>query len=449
MKEINTSSYLISVKLDSEEDKYMLIHGYTGAMDIVSSKVLSAISSTNTDRLSNDTIQFLLKRGYFTTWSKEEEYAHIVRLANALQKKHKILYSTFTWVITYNCNFRCPYCFEGREKKDGKAKIVFTKDRVDKAFNEMEIIQPQKELRRDVITLYGGEPLLSENKEIINYIVQEGCKRGYRFVVITNGYSIDEFMDLFLETKIYKLQITVDGSKEVHNVRRIHKDGYGTFDKIIDNIKLALSKDVHITVRMNVDGKNIEQYNELMDYFKSNSFFKSNKFYFYPAILENSVNVTSSEKEQLDFVDDKTFFEAQKDVSEQITSHYIYSIFIKSLSEGKAISFRSVSCAAQVNGYVLDPLGGIYPCWDTIGDKKHLMGNYFSGKINWNKKVLENWQNTNVGQIRPCNKCKYAILCGGGCPYRHISKANSHCKMFEEILKTAINKAYDNFSGKM
>lgn len=72
MKEINTSSYLIPVKLDSEKDKYMLIHGYTGAMDIVSSKVLSAISSTNTDRLSDHTIQFLLKRGYLNLSAMDE-----------------------------------------------------------------------------------------------------------------------------------------------------------------------------------------------------------------------------------------------------------------------------------------------------------------------------------------------------------------------------------------
>lgn len=29
------SSYIISVKLEHTDDKYMLIHGYTGAMDIV------------------------------------------------------------------------------------------------------------------------------------------------------------------------------------------------------------------------------------------------------------------------------------------------------------------------------------------------------------------------------------------------------------------------------
>lgn len=35
METLRTSSYLIPVKLEDEEDKYMLIHGYTGAIDVV------------------------------------------------------------------------------------------------------------------------------------------------------------------------------------------------------------------------------------------------------------------------------------------------------------------------------------------------------------------------------------------------------------------------------
>lgn len=35
-----TSSYLIDVKLE-HSDQYMLIHGYTGAIDLVNEKILS------------------------------------------------------------------------------------------------------------------------------------------------------------------------------------------------------------------------------------------------------------------------------------------------------------------------------------------------------------------------------------------------------------------------
>ena len=104
METLRTSSYMIPVKLEQEEGKYMLIHGYTGAMDIVSGGLLKKIKSVAKGHDFSETmLQTLLKRGYITTKTQEEEYAYVARLAKALHKKHEILDATFTWVVTYNC----------------------------------------------------------------------------------------------------------------------------------------------------------------------------------------------------------------------------------------------------------------------------------------------------------------------------------------------------------
>jgi DNA integrity scanning protein DisA with diadenylate cyclase activity len=44
---LRKSSYTISVKLDAEKDKYMLLHGYTGALDVVSEKVVKWLDNVN------------------------------------------------------------------------------------------------------------------------------------------------------------------------------------------------------------------------------------------------------------------------------------------------------------------------------------------------------------------------------------------------------------------
>lgn len=65
--ELRTSSYIIPVKLEKEKGKYLLIHGYTGAIDVVSEELLAKIESINlVNDLSEDTLQNLLKRGYIT-----------------------------------------------------------------------------------------------------------------------------------------------------------------------------------------------------------------------------------------------------------------------------------------------------------------------------------------------------------------------------------------------
>ena len=127
METLRTSSYIIPVKLESEEGKYMLIHGYTGAVDIVTEDLLEEIKNINSvSNLSSDTLQILKERGYITTKSQSEEYTYVARIAKALHRKCEVLSTVFTWVVTYNCNFRCPYCFESRKNKDGNVRIVFT-----------------------------------------------------------------------------------------------------------------------------------------------------------------------------------------------------------------------------------------------------------------------------------------------------------------------------------
>lgn len=446
MNTLRTSSYIIPVRLEGKEGKSMLIHGYTGAIDIVSEDLLEkikAISSPND--FSESTLQTLLKRGYVTTKTEEEEYAYVARMAKALHKECDILSTSFTWVVSYNCNFRCPYCFEGRDKKDGKEKLVFTKEQVDIAYETQDKIQPHRKLRKNIITLYGGEPLLAENKDVVNYIVEEGRKRGYKFVAVTNGYEIDHFLNLLSDDGIYRLQITIDGPKEIHNQRRIHYKDQNTFDKIIANIKLALDRGVKVVVRMNSDGRNIDQYTELKEYFKEKEYFNYSNFYIYLARLRDYYNITPLEHEGLNFMSPQSFNSKRVQLNatpfSQDTGYYkdIYDALINK----RAIPFRPLACKAQSGEYVFDPLGNIYPCWEAVGKKEHIKGVYSKESIVWNKEVLDRWQNTDITQRESCRHCKYALFCAGGCPYhRMLNQDKLQCAIFRNMFDLAINKAY-------
>lgn len=447
MGTLRTSSYMIPVKLESEKGKYMLIHGYTGAMDIVTEQLLEKIKSITTYHdFSESTLQTLLKRGYITTKTQDEEYEYVARIAKALHRKYDMLHSTFTWVVTYNCNFRCPYCFENRDKKDGSKQIVFTKEQVDIAYNAMEKIQPHKELRKKAITLYGGEPLMKENKEIITYIVEEGKKRGYSFVAVTNGYEIEHFLDLLEKDSIYKLQITIDGPKNIHNQRRIHYKNHNTFDKIISNARLALDKGIKVVIRMNSDSQNLELFDELKNFFQKYGFYNYPQFEFYNAILKNNDAATPEEKKQLSFLSPESFIDKQETYANIRSRSSIYNNILEALETGKPLHLKSISCAAQSNGYVLDPLGNIYPCWEVIGNNKCLEGVYRKNDITWNDKITKQWKNLDVSQRKPCKYCKYALLCGGGCPYHYLLGENISCKLYRKAFDKEVNLAYAKYN---
>lgn len=130
---LRTSSYVISVPINNEQ--HLLLHGYSGAMDIVDSYIAKALANSEqmlTDELVNtDICQQLQKRAYLTTKTKEEEQQYVARLADALHKKDALLHASFTVLITYNCNFCCPYCFEKNDAIEKLHSKVITREMVD------------------------------------------------------------------------------------------------------------------------------------------------------------------------------------------------------------------------------------------------------------------------------------------------------------------------------
>ena len=437
------SSYLISVQLEAEKSQYMLIHGYTGAIDIVEEHIAKFLESSDSFSskdipFSQETKEALIKRGYITEKTQEEEYAYVARMASALHRKDKILNSSFTLVVTYNCNFRCPYCFE---KGVTSLQSVFTHEMVDKMYNAILQIEPREQLRAKTITLYGGEPLLKENKEIIRYIIEKGKKLGFKFAAITNGYDLDSYEDMLSPDDIYHLQITIDGMKKLHNSRRVHYQGLPTFDKIINNIGMALKKGISINIRVNTDKNNFEELQTLKSLFDNLQYTGYKQFTITSALLRNySENRISKQN----FFSQKDFIEKHRKLNYKYgcQDYGIYRNLYNSIKNNKPLFFRSTFCGAQTNSYALDPFGKIYPCLEVVGATQHSIGDYSEETINWKNNTIQLWRNKNITNFAKCKHCKYALLCGSGCPAHNMNI--HHCYKIDTIVQYTANRAYSN-----
>lgn len=115
------------------------------------------------------------------------------------------------------------------------------------------------------IKWYGGEPLV--NFQSISYI-SNILKNNYKgkqisYSIVTNGYLIDDkVIEVFRRYKLTSMQITIDGPKEIHDKTRILANGDGTFDTIIENLKIAIPKlpECLFSIRVNIDKKNCYEY---------------------------------------------------------------------------------------------------------------------------------------------------------------------------------------------
>lgn len=446
------SSYTICIELENT-DKIMLIHGYTGAIDIVNKNIMISLKSNHEDlsnkkeiSFSTETWQKLKQRGYITTKTFQEEVLHVKKMADILHRQYKIGPKFFGFLVSYDCNFRCPYCYEAKISNFGNnwSKRIFNKTLVDDAYNAIFQIEKNEKLHGKSILLYGGEPLLKESRDIVEYIVEKGIALNHTFSAVTNGYDLEYYFDLLGPKKIASLQITIDGTRETHARTRIHKDNLDTFDKILTNIGEALKRDVFVSVRMNCNADNITEIEALGNTFKTVGFFKYKKFYFYNALIYDYLGQFKAENKEannLEFMEREKFVDFFKTHNTyHIEDEGFEKLITKSIETGKKLMLRSIYCGAFANSYLFDSKRNIYSCWETIGRKETIVGNFENGIVHFNSE-LNKLHSFNIGYSDKCIKCKYVFLCRGGCPIR---KKSQLCSIIPRLLTISANNAYSH-----
>ena len=453
MKDLRLSSYTISVKLEAEEDKFFLVHGYTGAIDIVEGECWRQIEHfSSNNSLSEETIRTLQKRGYLTARTPEEELQYVWKIANVLHKAQAKMKKFWSFVITYDCNFRCPYCFENKISKNGSqwTKMTFTKEMVDKAYQTMNLIEPHRELHQDEILLYGGEPCLRNNKDIVAYIIKKGIEGNYKFKIISNGYDLDYYEGLLSKDYINGIQITIDGYKTKHNMRKQHIVEGDSFDKVVSNIGMVLRKEIHVILRINIDENNSEDLVLLKKFFVENGFAESPYFYFSPAILIDTKAKCNTK--DIKFFSSEAFIKMLEDKSLVENQDFqIKNTVLACLKNRKCYKLKSTICPSQYGSYMFDPYGDIYTCLETVGQKQHSIGNYKENLIWTKEKVF--WFSKNISNMECCSKCRYALLCGGRCLAKTLYTKDkgfevTECKKFGYQFPRSINFAYNTFLNK-
>ncbi len=382
----------------------------------------------------------------------------------------------FLFLVAYDCNFRCPYCFENEISNSGKmwSRKIISQNMVNSAY---KIINSKNNENNKQITLYGGEPLLKENFDIVKYIVEKGISYGFRFNAITNGFEIDNFYDLINKDKISSLQITIDGPPRLHNKTRILASGAPTFKKIINNIKYCLrKKDVKIIVRMNFNSESTSELDEILGIFEKNNWLQNKNFIFYATpLMSNDISCNSNANKSNNHIG---LIEKSKN-KDQIVNRGQFAKHINSMKHTKtmftnlilpcfdienrikkiinknSLDFvKSSYCAAHTGMLIFDPCGDLYTCWELVGTNINKIGSYHPF-VKHNDKIFNQWKLRYVGNLSECVRCKYVLFCGGGCAAQALNTKNtifsSYCDGFQLMFNDKVINNYKNniLTGKV
>lgn len=452
---ITLSNYEIIIPLDASW--FLLVNGLYCAFDVVDQEEGRALAAGKFESIPDEEQKRLLARGHLTE-SPETEIEDLQFMAGNYRKYYAEAKLDLMILPTYDCNFRCPYCFERHRLSRGQEWLgrTMSKEMVDAIFSAVEK-ERKRGVKADSCQLYGGEPLLEKNKELVRYIAQKASDAGMTLGAVTNGYDLDCFMDLLAEYPFEFLQITLDGVKEDNDRRRVYTGGGGSFEKILENTKLAVSKGIKVEVRVNTGTSNLERVHLLKQVFEERGLTKYQEFdyYFAPTQGEEhcNTNLGLRHRDIVDTLIQKGF--EKKEAMEHVSNYSNYMDAIRNLIDKQEYFKPSDShCGAEQMMYLVDPEGAIYTCWDFVAMEDMRVGrvDMEKGKFAYNFSLLK-WNNRNVLKMPECMKCPYVFVCGGGCAaysYRETGDFfEPYCGEIKEMFRdSAIEVCREIFYNK-
>ena len=157
---------------------------------------------------------------------------------------------------TEACNFRCFYCYEDFLVGRMPASVVRGLERL------LEARAPA--LEHLSLSWFGGEPLLE--RDLVLSLLEHVARLRERHPrlqldsdVTTNAWHLDRpLFDRMVALGVTTWQISFDGPKEVHDLRRRRADGRGTFDRVWRNVCALRDspRSFELRIRVHVDREN-------------------------------------------------------------------------------------------------------------------------------------------------------------------------------------------------
>ncbi len=301
-----------------------------------------------------------------------------------------------TLLTTYACNLACTYCYEEGVGSKASLDRDMTKGVIEWIKNKLDRVRP-RELR---INFFGGEPLMNKtavrdiSRELKTYTGKKGIELS--LWIITNGVLLDK--DLVRELVpmgLKRIKVTLDGNREQHDSKRRFKNGMGTFDIIMDNLK-----DIAGLVPISIGGNYDDQTKGTI-----------------PSLLD--IIVESGLKENIADLIFKPVFAHPGEASCNPCSFSDTSpedmLWIKDEIAARGLKTREDIAigpcdAIRENSFTIDSLGKIYKCPGFVGREEFVIGDI-------NKDLLshKNTQFMTTDLWRECGDCAYVPICAGGC----------------------------------
>ncbi len=172
---------------------------------------------------------------------------------NQMERRPKIRVNKISlqWHITEKCNFLCKHCYQ--EKSDYQEfKLNESKEVLEKF---VVFLKKNKIVKKNAtLQITGGEPFLKD--DCFEFFEELHAKKDFfSWILMTNGSLLDrEKVNSLKKLGCRLVQVSLEGLKEANDKMR----GEGTFELVIEKIKLLLSEDMPTAVSLTLTRDNYQ-----------------------------------------------------------------------------------------------------------------------------------------------------------------------------------------------
>ncbi|MCP4694544.1 MAG: putative geopeptide radical SAM maturase [Desulfobacterales bacterium] len=387
------------VKIFPHDDgRLILFSTRKASVVIVSEDILRSIEE---DDLSPENEKQLLDLAFITP-DRDAEKQDVMNFFDRVNERNIGLRATA--VLNMDCNFACTYCYQGDLKGD-----LYMSERTAGQFVDFIKKRFSSRKKKLLIDFYGGEPLLSY--DLIKTISRElkpfaeSREASYESTLVSNGslFTRKRAKEL-AELGLSSIKITLDGPPEIHDRNRPFKNGKGSFQTLINNIK-----NTHDIVKIGIGGnyteENYKHFVSLLDCLEKEGLTpdKLGIVKFSPVMkpLEGYDTVSDCGAGCLS-VTEPWIVEVEKLLRKEI------------LRRGYATPKPSpILCLVENrDSHVVNYDGLIYKCPGFLGIKEWAIGDLETGV-----KEYDDVYKIGVYKNEECGDCVYLPLCFGGCRY--------------------------------
>ncbi len=419
-------------------EKKFVYNTLSTALIQLDADVFDLLRNNELEKLNLDYVDSMKKMHFLIEKNNDESKEFFYFYDSVRYGKSSKIFSIIL-IPSYACNLACPYCLQGQEKST---------DRLDeKSLNSIllfmdKYLNSHKNIDELRISLYGGEPML--NKDLLYKFCDKSNEIAIKyncdtyFSMTSNMTLLDEKMIEYMKKYQIHTQVSIDGTPEQHDKKRIYKNGKGTYDLIVKNLKklnLHGLRDL-ITIRLNIDSSNIEDAESIMGDFVN----YSDDVYF--GFLETIKDANDSFNDC---------------VSIESIPFYVTEIFSECYKkygiENDRLFGKKSPCSINSEGkFFIDNNLDVYKCEKIVKRKDARVG-YIStdGEFIPNS-VFFNQMTFSPQNDEKCRECILLPMCGGGCPATKyidygLKNGDFHlrdCNFSEDIVIQFLKKYIDN-----